>query len=210
MLQNEVSTGWKTIKCTTTGSCSVIFRPERTDSYISGIYMDLKKKAFWNEARKNTQWFFVCLSSLLETELPSFHLLNPLSEIKGIVELNKAFCDWLEKYILQCSTMWHQRKMRRRGASSGQVHSCSDDKDEIKSDYYRAMNVQLVSKELNDLQFYRQTNVMHVNVGGEKKMYLLYISFTEEQEMSKHSQTSVMIQYFFFFSPPQNIIRSNY
>lgn len=37
------------------------------------------KQHFWNKAQ---QWFLVCLSSLLETQLPSFHLLNRLSEIK--------------------------------------------------------------------------------------------------------------------------------
>lgn len=49
----------------------------------------MDKKHFGMRLEKHAMT--LCLSSLLETELPSFHLLNPLSEIKGIVELNKAF-----------------------------------------------------------------------------------------------------------------------
>lgn len=79
---------------------------------------------------KNTQQLFVCLSSLLETELPSFHLLNPLSEIKGIVELNKAFVIDLRNTffsVWQCDITGNAT-----AGSSGQVHSCSNNKEEIK------------------------------------------------------------------------------
>lgn len=59
-----------------------------------------KWKHFGMRLKTRRHKYSVCLSSLLETELPSFHLFNPLSEIKRHSWIKSSVCDWLRRYIL--------------------------------------------------------------------------------------------------------------